>query len=143
MILRTTYTDKAQTELINDLVGRPFGFWDSLRLNGKGSRRFMIESVSQNLQLVMNTVADINYANIELRPSGILVHINKGLETYCWVVPYYKLSTYKSPNYSIHADGQFVRFKSGRDKAAIKTFFDKIRDCKIDSDININLSWNV
>jgi hypothetical protein len=134
MVLETTYKNKVNTELINDIVGKPFPFMQIIKLKGIGSKRMMIENVSLNLKQYMNTIADINYANIELRPGGILLRINKGLQNFTWIIPYYQLVIYKTNGSSIHAQGRFVNFKINRLLKENKGFFNKMMRLKIQYD---------
>lgn len=113
MLLETTYHNKKNALLINNLVGRPYSFFQILKLKGIGSKR-MIISVSTNMSDYINKVADKTYANIELRPGGVLVLINKGLKNYTWVIPYYQLVIYKSDGFSIHAQGRSIRFEENK-----------------------------
>lgn len=131
MILDTTYTNKNHTELINDLVGKPFSFLQSLKMKGIGSKRMMIEDVSPNMKGYLNTVADVNYANLELRPIGVLIRINKGLKNFTWVIPYYQLVIYKTNGSSIHAQGRFIHFRNNQTFKENKAFFDKLLDQKV------------
>lgn len=94
----------------------------------------MIDDVSIGFKNIMNTVADINYGNIELREKGLLVHINKGLKNYSWAIPFYQLHIYKTNGFSIHAQGNFVRFKSNKLLKENKKFIDKLIDLKIEND---------
>ena len=94
MVLNTTYYNKEQIELINDLVGKPFGLLQSIKMKGIGSKRMIIEDVYPNMQQYLNKIEAVNYANIELRPIGILIRINKALKTFTWVIPYYQLVIY-------------------------------------------------
>lgn len=134
MILETTYFDKSHKSLLEDIVGKPYSFWRSLKLKGIGSSRLMIENVSPNLKHYMNTVSDINYANIELRPQGILIYINKGLRNFIWAIPFYQLHIYKTPALSIHAQGKYIQFKNNRTFRENKTFFNKLKSFKINFD---------
>ncbi len=104
MIFDTTLQNKDNEILMTDIVGRRFSFFESIKMNGIGSKRMIIESVSPSMDRLMNTVSDINYANIELRKNGIIVHINQGLKTYSWVIPFHQLHTYQSDGFSIHAN---------------------------------------
>jgi len=131
MILETTYTNKEQTELINDLVGKPFRFMQSLKMKGVGSKRMIIEDVSPNMQQYLNKIEDVNYANIELRPIGILIRINKALKTFTWVIPYYQLVIYKTNGSSIHAQGRFIHFRNNITFKDNKAFFDKLLNEKV------------
>ncbi|MBA6152427.1 hypothetical protein [Gelidibacter maritimus] len=132
MILNTTYTNKKHEALINDLVGKPYSFWQSIMMKGTGSKRMIIDEVSPNMNNYLNSVPDVNYANLEMRPVGILVRINKGLNTYTWVIPYYKLAINKSSNgSSIHAEGKFINFRANSNFRENKGFFDKLLNEKV------------
>ncbi|MCB0447386.1 MAG: hypothetical protein KDD03_07725 [Gelidibacter sp.] len=131
MVLDTTYTNKEHIELINDLVGKPFGFVQSIKMKGIGSKRMIIEGTSPNMKQYLNLVADVNYANLELRPLGVLIRINKGLKNYTWVIPYYQLVIYKTNGSSIHAQGRFIHFRNSITFKENKAFFDKLLDEKV------------
>ena len=120
--------------MIDDLVGKPFSFMDKIMLRGVGSKRMMVEAVSSNMVSLLNTVADLNYANIELRPAGVLVRINKGLENYTWVIPYYHLAIYKTERLSVHAQGKYIQFKNNRLVRENKSFFEKLWEEKAKHD---------
>lgn len=135
MILETTYANKGNKKIINDLIGKPFSLLQRLKLNGIGSKRMIIGEVSPNLKTYLNTVSDINYGSIELRPNGILIAINKGLKNYVWVVPYYQFYLYKTEVVSIHAQGRFISFKNNRTFKENTSFFDKLTQLKVDYDL--------
>ena len=131
MVLDATHSNKENDVLINDLVGKPFSLFQAIKLKGIGSKRMMVEEVSPNMQQYTNTVADVNYANIEMRPIGILIHINKGLKNYSWVIPYYQLVIYKTNGSSIHAQGRFIHFRNNITLKENKAFFDKLLNEKV------------
>ncbi|MFI1742984.1 hypothetical protein [Thalassobellus sediminis] len=131
MFIDTTYTNDNDKMLITDLVGKPYSFIKSFKMKGVGSKRMIIEDVSLNLKQYMNSISDPNYANIELRESGIIVYINKGLKNFSWVIPYYQLVLYKSNSLSIHANGRFIRFKNNQMLKENKKFFSKMINQKI------------
>ncbi|MGJ8593149.1 MAG: hypothetical protein ACSHXF_11405 [Aquaticitalea sp.] len=134
MILDTSYANKEHIEAINDLVGKPFGIIQSFKLKGIGSKRMMIEETSPNMKQYLNVVADVNYANLELRPKGVLIRINKGLKTFTWAIPYYQLVIYKTNGSSIHAQGRFIHFRNNKTFKENKSFFDKLLNEKINYD---------
>ncbi len=138
MILDSTYKNKDHKQLLLDVVGEPFTFLESLKMKGIGSKRMIINDVSPNLNNYLNTVSDINYANIELRKSGILIFINKGLQNFTWAIPYYQLVIYKTNGASIHAQGKFVHFKNNITFKENKLFFKKMLDQKIKYDAEYN-----
>lgn len=134
MIFNTTHTNRDAETTINDLLGKSYSFFESIKIGGVGSKRMMIDEVSPRFIQFMNTVSDINYGNIELRRKGIVVHINKGLKNYSWAIPFYQLHTYKTSGFSIHAQGNFVRFKNNKLLKENKKFIDKLIDLKIEND---------
>lgn len=111
VIFTTTHTNNEAEQLTNDLIGLPFSFLQSLRMGGIGSKRMIIEETSQNFHQYINKISDINYANLELRPQGIIVLLNKGLNNFNWVIPYRQLVIYKTDRLSIHAQGKYICFK--------------------------------
>ncbi|MFD2568140.1 hypothetical protein [Pseudotenacibaculum haliotis] len=131
MVYNTTYKNEGVKELINDVLGKPFSFFQALKLGGIGSKRMIIEETSNNLNNLLNKVSDMNYGNIELRPNGILVMINKGLENYTWVIPYRQLVIYKTYGLSIHAEGKFIRFKNNKTFKENTSFFKKLIRLKV------------
>ncbi len=134
MIYNTTNTNKEAVSMFNNLLGKPFSFLQSIKMKGTGSKRMIIEEVSPSFFKYMNSVSDINYGNIELREKGILLHINKGLQNFSWAIPFYQLHTYKTSGFSIHAQGNFVRFKNNKLLKENKKFLDKIINLKIEND---------
>ena len=138
MILNTTHFNKEHKQLILDVVGKPFSFLEAIKMKGIGSKRMIIEDVSPNLKSLMNTISDVNYANIELRKNGILLFINKGLQNFTWTIPYYQLVIYKTNGASIHAQGRFIHFRNNKMFKENKRFFDKMLDEKIKYDEQYN-----
>lgn len=136
MVIDSTYRNDENKELINDLVGKPFSLFQSLKLGGIGSKRMIIGNVSPNLSTYLNTTADINYGNIELRPSGILIHFTKGLQRYTWVIPYYQLVIYKTNGISFHAQGMFIQFLNNKTYKENKLFLDKLMTQKLQNNSN-------
>ncbi len=134
MIYNTTHTNKEADAIFNDLLGKPYSFFKAIKMGGVGSKRMMIDEVSPGFLKYMNTVADINYGNIEIREKGIIVHINKGLQNFSWAIPTYQLHIYKTSGFSVHAHGNFVRFKKNKLMKENKKFLDKIIDLKIEND---------
>jgi hypothetical protein len=136
MILDTTHHNKDHATIINDLVGKPYSFMQSLRIGGTGSGRMIIDEVSPNFMQYVNGIADITYGNIELRPHGILLRISKGLMNYTWIIPFYQLYVFKTDGISIHGQGSFVHFKRNKMYLANKKFFDKMMDFRVDDTVD-------
>lgn len=134
MIFNTTYSNKDAKYTINDLVGKPYSIVESFKLKGTGSKRMIIEDVSVGFKKFLNSISDLNYGNIEIRKKGILVHINKGLKNFTWAIPYYQLHIYSTSTFSIHAQGNFVRFRKTKTFKENKKFIEKLMNFKIESD---------
>ena len=132
MIYDTTYQNKETEELINDCLGNSYGFFQAIKMGGVGSKRMMIEDVSYNIRNIINRTADINYANIELRPNGILVMINKGLKNFTWAIPFRQLVIYKTDGLSIHAQGKYIRFKNNNLFKENEKFLNKLLGLKLE-----------
>ncbi|OZV69753.1 hypothetical protein [Winogradskyella aurantia] len=135
MILNTTHFNKDHKQIIEDLVGPAFSLVQKLKMKGVGSKRMIVDEVSPNMQSMMNVVSDLNYANIELRPKGILIMITKGHKSFTWIIPFYQLVIYKVNGSSIHAQGRFIHFKDNTTFRENKRFFDKLLDAKVKYDM--------
>ena len=126
MIFNSTYTDKEKELEVKKLIGKKYGLISSIRLNGVGSKRLIVQETSQNFKKIIIQKSDLIYSNIEIRPGGIIVYIAEGLKRYSWVIPYYKLVIYKTPNYSIHSGGDFIRFSNDLNVKENLIFFKKL-----------------
>jgi hypothetical protein len=100
-------------------------------MKGIGSGRMIIDKVSPKLERVLLNGPDINYANIELRPKGILVRITRRLDNFTWIIPYYQLYTYMTNGLSIHGQGEFLHFRNDRFLKNNKEFIRKMLNLKV------------
>lgn len=135
MILDTTHYNKDHKKTIDEMVGSSFTFLQRIKMGGIGSKRMIIDEVSPNMKSYLNLVSDINYGNIELRPTGILLAITKGLRNYTWIIPYYQFYMYNVNGISIHAQGKFVHFKDSKTYRENYSFFEKLQKLKVSYDI--------
>ena len=134
MVLNTTYYHKDHKQLLDDFVGKPYTIFESIKRGGIGSKRMIVNELSPNLRFITNTVADINYANIELRSKGVLIRITKGLKNFTWAIPFYQLVFYKTDFTSIHAQGKYIHFKNTKTFKENARFFKNIMHEKIKFD---------
>ena len=86
MLLNTTHKNEDHELIINDLVGKSFSLRKKLKLRGVGSGRMVIDEASPKLEQTLLNGPDLNYANIELRPKGILVRITRRLDNFTSVI---------------------------------------------------------
>ena len=134
LVLDTTYYNKEHKKSLDNFVGKPYTLFETLKRNGVGSKRMIVENVSPNLNVILNKISDINYANIEMRKKGILIHITKGHKNYTWAIPFYHLVIYKTDGMSIHAQGKFIHFKKSKNFYENKSFLSTLLYEKIQYD---------
>ena len=127
MIFRTTHPEPEYTEQSRLLVGKPFSWIEKLKMGRIGSGRMMIEGISQGLKPKQLSFSEIDYGNIELRPNGVILHFTHRLERYSWIIPYYRLVIYNTTYFSIHAEGQYIRFRKNKLYKNNKGFIDTMR----------------
>tara|TARA_B100001027_G_scaffold70563_1_gene48174 strand:+ start:95 stop:508 length:414 start_codon:yes stop_codon:yes gene_type:complete len=121
-----TYKNKETEKEINAEMGKPFGLIEKLKLGGIGSRRMIIENFSEDIKNLALKVSGIQYANIELRPNGIIVHINQGIYTHAWTIPYFRLSVFNGDFFTIHGGGSHIQFNKEKSWKENKDFLQKI-----------------
>ena len=121
-----TYKNKETEKEINAEMGRPFGLIEKLKLGGIGSRRMIIENFSEDIKNLALKVSGIQYANIELRPNGIIIHINQGIYTHAWTIPYFRLSVFNGDFFTIHGGGSHIQFNKEKSWKENKEFLQKI-----------------
>ena len=121
-----TNKNKETEKEINVEMGKPFGLIEKLKLGGIGSRRMIIENFSEDIKNLTLKVSGIQYANIELRPNGIIVHINQGIYTHAWTIPYFRLSVFNGDFFTIHGGGSHIQFNKEKSWKENKEFLQKI-----------------
>ncbi len=126
MILETTLQEKETLQLINTNVGSPYSFWQRIKMGGIGSKRMMVEKASPHFDTYLSMTEDLTYANIELRPKGILVHFNKRLRQFIWLIPYTDLQIVIQPEFRIEAQDVFLQFEANRYLNENKVFIENI-----------------
>ena len=86
----------------------------------------IIENFSEDIKNLTLKVSGIQYANIELRPNGIIVHINQGIYTHAWTIPYFRLSVFNGDFFTIHGGGSHIQFNKEKSWKENKEFLQKI-----------------
>jgi hypothetical protein len=99
-------------------------------MRGNGSGRLVIVQLSAKLEPENRQDIATNYANIELRPKGVIIHFANRLDRYSWVIPYYRVVLYSTQTFSIHANGNFIQFKKNQNYLDNKKFINKMTDLK-------------
>ncbi len=132
MLFNTTYINKEYTKECIDTLGKTYSFLERIKIGSIGSSRLVIKALSTNLKPKNMQTLAINYANIELRPKGIIIHFTHRLERYSWIIPYYRLVTYSTQTFSVHSNGNFIQFMKNKDYLDNKKFIGKMIDLKND-----------
>ena len=110
MIINSHRLKKKDSKKLNEFIGKPFSVLKKIRFKGVKSKKIKIQEVSPNLRQYIEE-AKTTYGHIELRPKGILIRVNKGLQQLIWAIPYYQLYVYKTPGLNIHAQGKYILFE--------------------------------
>lgn len=111
MVFETTFSSNKVRDAINALVGKPIPLLQRFRMKGVGSRRMIVLEASPGLSPYLNPEHYPTYSSIEIRPNGILVHINQGLKNYTWAIPYFALAVFRTEALTIHSKGEFIRYQ--------------------------------
>ena len=134
MLCNVSYNNSDIKESIDELVGKSFSFRERLKLGGTGSPKLKIQEASVEISSLLNLENSINYCNIELRPRGIIVSFRSILETYAWVVPYYRLSTFKSHDtWSFYSGEEHLKLRNSLGFSSVSDFFIKMQNLKSES----------
>ena len=126
MLIDSTVLSHEKKREIAKLVGEPFSIWDSLKMNGIGSTKLNVSAYSAGFSKMLEQNNNANYCNIELRPRGIIIHLNKRATRYSWVIPYYQLAIFHSNDFSFHSNGQFLRIEKDDLSSKSRPFINKI-----------------
>ena len=130
MIYNSTYTDIEKDIETETLVGKKYNLIKTIRLGGIGSKRLIVDELGVNFKKLIQQKNDIIYSNIELRKKGIIVYVVDGQKRFTWVIPYYKLVIYKTPSFSIHSNGNFIRYSNKLNHKQNLVFLKKVLDHK-------------
>ncbi len=109
VVFDITYSEKAVIEEVNQLVGKPYSFFQRLQLGGIGSERIQIMESSPKVSDFLQHDVAINYCNLELRPKGMIIHLKYKLKDLAWVIPWGKSSFFSSAHgLKIYGGADFV-----------------------------------
>ena len=126
MIFNSTYTDPEKDLEVDKIIGKKFNLIESILMGGIGSKRLILKSFSVKFKDYIKEGFDLNYVNIELRKKGIKVFITNRQKRITWVIPYHRLVIYKTPFFSIHSNGSFLKFSSKLNHKENLSFFRKL-----------------
>ena len=111
MIFDTSYYDPEIKKIIDETLGKSYSFMDRLKMKGIGSSRMEILDCSSDIKELLPSGFKGNFASIELRPKGVIVHFKKFTEHFSWIIPFYSLSIIQSNTINIHSKGSFIKLQ--------------------------------
>lgn len=128
MLRNVSYNNQQITREINELLGPPYSMMQRLKMRGNGSPRVVVVEASKEIAELLTVDNRRHYANIEIRPNGIIVGFRSRLEAYALVIPYYKLVIYKGTSdvYSIYTDTTVMKVREVSSDRPIHKFMSRI-----------------
>lgn len=126
MIIDNTVPTTDLTRKIDKIVGKSFSFLARYRMGGIGSHRMYVKAYSQGFEKLLQRNSNSLYGNIELRPDGVIIHISQRNHRFSWILPYYQLSVFQSEGFTLHGNGEFVRFHTDAYFDKNKVFFERM-----------------
>ncbi len=127
MIYDLTYTDREADKAINQELGKAFGLIERVKLRGIGSERMIVSGGTGQVDDIFTKNYRQNFANVELRPKGVLIRIRYRLEIYAFSIPYAQCSIFKSDvELTFHRGGNSIRLRNYHRKTLNKAFVRKL-----------------
>ena len=88
MLRNISYNDHKLKEEISKIIGKPFSFFERIKMNGIGSSSLRIQGSNSEIENLLNLDNNDNRCNIEIRKKGIIVRFRALLETYALIIPF-------------------------------------------------------
>lgn len=127
VIVDLTYKNRNIENQVNKLVGRPYSFWERIKMRGIGSNRLNIIEASDEIANLLNRTNTTARTNIELRPEGIIIGIASGYQNFAWVIPFTALKIHRYPKQlSVYAGDYFVLLEAPVGSCIDKGFLSKL-----------------
>ena len=140
MIFNITYNErKIENELI-ELVGKPFGFFDRIKMGGIGTNKLQILEATKTIAKCIEGRSVTNYCYLELRPKGYIVGFQSHLKTYAWAIPFHLLHVYYNGGLlSIYDNKDSVKLGAPFNGKVDKKYLRKILDLKMKYSENLKM----
>lgn len=128
MVYDLTYDNRQANIEIQKLIGKPFGLFDKKRWSGIGSERLVVKSAEGKIGEIFELNFRQNFANIEIRPKGILIRIRYRLEVFAVAIPFGMLSVFKTDaNYfSLFGGSEKITLANYQGRTLNQKFINKI-----------------
>lgn len=131
MLRNVTYNNPQVKREIRKAVGESYSWTERLRFGGTGSPKLPVLMASKEIAELMEKDNYTNYCNVEICYQGVIVRFRSILETYGLIIPFYKLSIFKSDagSYSIFS-GEYKIVVSA-ENAKVHAFFKRLLELKV------------
>jgi hypothetical protein len=132
MILNISYTNKKNSDTIDRILGKSFGFVRRLKMGGIGSPRLNLTDADEEVSKLMNRDNNRNVCNIELRPKGIIVGFRSRLDPYVLLMPYETLliTRLNLDQYRLESEKYFIVFHVRKNEISTHNFIHKLVDAQ-------------
>lgn len=132
MIVDVSYTDKKNTETIDEMLGQSFGFMQRIKMGGIGSPKLSLTDADDRVGHLMNQDINRNVCNIEMRPKGIIVGFRRGLDPFALLMSYRDLEiiSIDADNYTLKSKEHFISFKVRKRDKSTHHFIEKLREAQ-------------
>lgn len=84
---------KKDLDWIKGILGKPYGFWENIKLRGVGSPPLKYHSGNVYLDTAKLKVNSADYCNLQLYPTGILFRMNVNTQVYAIPIPFSQLGS--------------------------------------------------
>lgn len=131
MIFDITYGNLRAKRDIAKSIGESFPWMTRIKMKGVGCSMMVINMASTHIVELLGESQNIRFANIELRPKGIIVGFGTLGKIYSWAIPYHKLTIYQNSNLvSIYSDEHHIKLKPPYNKKVDQKFMIKLIEQK-------------
>lgn len=129
MIYNISYRDRKLDREISEHLGKPFGWFERIKLQGTGSQRFVLKNADETMLEKIGAFQGQMYCNIELRREGLILYFRSRIETYALVIPYYELAvSMKSNELTLQSDMNEVILTPANGAQIHLTFYKKLME---------------
>lgn len=80
-LFNISYNDPKVRRAVEGICGRPYSFWEGVRLGGTGSYRFQLLDAPASILARIDRAEDRRFCSMEVRPGGLLIRLKDRLET--------------------------------------------------------------
>lgn len=131
MLRNISYNNPKIKREIKKAVGDSYSWTERLRFGGTGSPKLSVLMASKEISELLEKDNYSNYCNVEICYNGIILRFRSILETYGLIIPFYRLSLYKSDadTYTIFSGEH--RVVVGADSTKVHAFFKRLLELKV------------